>query len=277
MKKCSYCGKEYPDTENKCAADGNDLVALERAQPPRLPGQPIIKRRNYYAIASLTCAIIGFFVMGSNDTPTQFRVMTICAPLVGILAVALGICGLHHSRVLRAGRVPAIIGIILGCVVVSTISLPVLKAEQQAVHRQSAKRLVGRPAPGFTLSQATDSSSITDKSLKGSVYILAFWPSPDAFPGLENLYQKHKTEGLKVYAVIPSHVRQNIADFVRTQRITVPILVDSDKGDVPATYFVPAGVEAVLVGKDGTVISVFFTASYTGEIEDAVKNALSGR
>lgn len=43
MKKCSYCGQEYPDNVSTCAKDGTELVwvsTLKAAPPPPPPPPP---------------------------------------------------------------------------------------------------------------------------------------------------------------------------------------------------------------------------------------------
>jgi hypothetical protein len=59
MKKCTYCGKEYPDTDTTCAADGNSLVTLEPPQPPSLADQrKATFKRNGWILLAIFLALV---------------------------------------------------------------------------------------------------------------------------------------------------------------------------------------------------------------------------
>jgi hypothetical protein len=62
MKKCTYCGNEYPDDVVICPVDQNGLVAVEVAPPPIYPKQHtiVIKRftvGSLFKIVSIGCGI----------------------------------------------------------------------------------------------------------------------------------------------------------------------------------------------------------------------------
>jgi len=60
MKKCSYCGKEYPDDASVCEIDGYPLQAVVAAGPPPMSeGQPI-----FFPVSPLKLVVMSTVTLG---------------------------------------------------------------------------------------------------------------------------------------------------------------------------------------------------------------------
>jgi len=63
MKKCSYCGKEYPDTATVCDIDAHPLVEPNAPAPPRreykrLPGRGMqVEGNRWLAVSRALCTV----------------------------------------------------------------------------------------------------------------------------------------------------------------------------------------------------------------------------
>ena len=60
MKKCPYCGKEYPDDATVCELDANPLVAIGRANAALLPTVKMTRLDKLFANSS------GIFFWGAD-------------------------------------------------------------------------------------------------------------------------------------------------------------------------------------------------------------------
>ena len=196
--------------------------------------------------------------------------------LFGIVTVSLGIGGFRRAKTLRRGRGMASTCIVLGgFALVSSFLMPVLNAQRESAMRHVAESLVGQTSPPFTFGgQDGGSVFVTDTTLRGTGYILDFRPGPDSFPKLDQLYQKHKDDGLRVFAVYPEDIGKKVNEFVHSRGFGVYVLTYSNYDALPAPYRV-SGPETVVVGRDGSIIKVLFDANYEGEIEDSVRAALT--
>ncbi len=102
---CMRCGAPSPAEACFCSACGQPLgVAPPAAEPlsSDLPFRSMIPLENPQALIAYYLGV--------------FSVVPCLAPVLGVPAVVLGIIGLKRSRELRAGRVHAWIGIVLGSV-----------------------------------------------------------------------------------------------------------------------------------------------------------------
>jgi thiol-disulfide isomerase/thioredoxin len=161
-------------------------------------------------------------------------------------------------------------------------------------------RLTGQPAPelrdikGW---QNTDPLTLAD--LRGKVVLLDFWgywcgPCIVAMPGLMDLYDQYRDEGLEIIAVHDDSV-ESIAEMqeklepIREQHwngrdLPFPIALAgggdtrirgtarTTRGATPADYGIQSWPTAVLIARDGTVIGQFETRN--PEIHQHIQNAL---
>jgi hypothetical protein len=158
-------------------------------------------------------------------------------------------------------------------------------AARESATRNVARRLVGQTTPHFTFSGADD-PLVTDSTLKGSVYVLDFWPSIKSLTGLDRFCQKHSNDGLKVFAVFPEHIPngfgafqlpipsgQSVMQFVNSRSVCIHVVTYGGDWNFPEFSISDAtGHETVVIGRDGKIIKVLFDTNYEGEIEDAVLN-----
>lgn len=64
MKKCTYCGKEYPDNATECAIDSSPLVPVIPPIPPTNPSHQTTEKQTGQAIASLVLGILSVSCFG---------------------------------------------------------------------------------------------------------------------------------------------------------------------------------------------------------------------
>ena len=270
---CEQCGGYYRiEVEQQCPTHGTTLV--NRIVPKAQLAALASKKPNYFATASLICAIVSIFVSGSATSVDQWQFF-VGSGLVGIVAILLGITGVSRAKKLRSGRGIAIAGIVVGTLSAFQILMPVVDTARQAAMQSAAKGLVGLPVPPFTLKRSDDGASVSSTSLSGSVYLLDFGPSPDSLLKLDAFAKKYKGDGFMAFAVVSESAANGASAFARANRLDIPILPADETGDVAEAFHARYNAETVLVGRDGYVLGVFFGATYTGEIEDAVKSALT--
>jgi len=112
-------------------------------------------------------------------------------------------------------------------------------------------KVVGNPAPGFTLQSVNTKGSVSLSSLEGQVVIVDFWgtfcePCKKSFPKLQDLYGKYKSSGLVIVGVSEDDEKDGIAAFAGTYGAKFPLVWDETKsvagkwnpGSMPATFIV---------------------------------------
>jgi thiol-disulfide isomerase/thioredoxin len=121
-------------------------------------------------------------------------------------------------------------------------------------------------AEDFTLANL-DGSKASLSSFKGKVVFLSFWatwcgPCKQELPSIEALYQKLSSRGLVVLAVDIAEEKGKVAQFVKANSLTFPILLDGNASvgsswganSIPTNYLLDRSgrVIARIVGFDGT-------------------------
>ena len=123
-------------------------------------------------------------------------------------------------------------------------------------------------APNFSLPTIND-SIYTLEELRGKVVILNFWatwcgPCRLEIPDFNELYKKHKDNGLEILGISISDTKKALKNFTKAYKVDYPILFDSPQnmGKITRKY---GGVYAVptsyIIGRKGNII-----ASYPGAI-----------
>lgn len=236
--------------------------------PPTAP----VKQPNPLAGWSLVIAIVGGGIVGSAKTEVELDTRGLIGGAVGIIALVLAIIAVRKAKVLRRGRGLAIAGIVVGCLVGINVLHQPLRAAREGAHRRAATGLVGRVAPSFSLS-GTDGKAVTDASLKGSAYVLAFSPPPEALTTIDATCKKYKGDGVKVFAVFPAQYGGQVASFIKSNGLSIPVLTDTDDRACGAQYYAFGTPETVLVGRDGTIAKVLFGTDIQADLDQALAAA----
>jgi len=126
-------------------------------------------------------------------------------------------------------------------------------------NRDQQSPLTGRPAPDFALKDL-DGRVVRLADLRGSVVLLDFWatwcpPCRASLPGIAAIHKEKSPAGLKVFAVNLREDRGKIAQFLRENKLDLPVLMDED-GAAAGAYGITAIPATVLIGKDGVVRTV---------------------
>lgn len=97
MKRCTKCGKDYPDEATACAIDGQPLAAISPTPPPSQgesaavrPGSPIVRAAIVSGVIFLLGVLrIAAFARGQSDPPI-FKMLAIvlmaCVVAIGVVA-----------------------------------------------------------------------------------------------------------------------------------------------------------------------------------------------
>ena len=93
---------------------------------------------------------------------------------------------------------------------------------------------------------------------------------------IEELHRKWKDRGLAVVAINIQESRDTVAKWVRSSKLTVPVLLDPD-GAVTQRYRVTATPTVFVVNRDGQVIGLAQgTKAWTSDRGQALIEALVG-
>jgi thiol-disulfide isomerase/thioredoxin len=116
-----------------------------------------------------------------------------------------------------------------------------------------------RPIVDFTL-PLLDGNTVQLSGLHGKVVFLNFWatwcpPCRAEMPSMEALYQHFKGKGLEFLAVDIMEDRDEVADFVNTNKFSFPIAVDTD-GRASGNYSTGYVPTTFIIDKDGAIIAV---------------------
>ncbi len=103
-----------------------------------------------------------------------------------------------------------------------------------------------------------DGGAVKLSSLRGSVVLLNFWatwcpPCRAEIPSLESFYGKLKAKGLRVLAVDVAEDTAKVADFVKSNKMDVTVLLDAT-GEIGQTYGAQAIPVTYIVAKDGSIL-----------------------
>jgi hypothetical protein len=101
MKKCTYCGKEYPDEATVCQLDQQPLVDPAAPKPSRIKeifvidARPSVAAGVFAIILGLVCLVSGIFLLAFTHPKDGSALSGIG---FGIIGLSVGI------RILKAAR-----------------------------------------------------------------------------------------------------------------------------------------------------------------------------
>ena len=131
-------------------------------------------------------------------------------------------------------------------------------------------RLVGKPAPGFSLG-TVNGPQVELQDQKGKVVLLDFWatwcgPCQESLPHTQKLSADKDLadRGLIVWAVNDAEDKDTVDKFLTQNDYTLNVPLDSN-GSVMSDYDVRGIPTLVIIGRDQTVKSVFVGYDPNGE------------
>jgi thiol-disulfide isomerase/thioredoxin/outer membrane lipoprotein-sorting protein len=114
-------------------------------------------------------------------------------------------------------------------------------------------------APDFQLNDA-EGKPVTLAGLKGSIVLLDFWgtwciPCQKAAPKIEELHQKYKDRGVKVYGLaVREGNDQNPINYMKEHNLTYGLLLKADS--VARLFRVRLFPTYILIGRDGSIAHI---------------------
>ncbi|KPJ93319.1 MAG: redoxin [Gammaproteobacteria bacterium SG8_11] len=111
-------------------------------------------------------------------------------------------------------------------------------------------------APDFTL-KSLKGSNLKLSEFRGDVVVINFWaswcgPCRQEMPALNDLYLKHRDQGLTLLGVNVEKNASKAANMIRDLRVVYPVLFDSN-GEVSKLYKVEDMPSTVFVDRDGNI------------------------
>jgi peroxiredoxin len=137
---------------------------------------------------------------------------------------------------------------------------------------------VGKPAPDFT-AESLDGRTLTLSDLQGSTVAINFWatwcvPCTVEMPALESAALRYANQGLVVLPVNAGESPDKVQDFMETNGLTLPALLDPD-GDILDLYAIRYFPTTIWVDADGIVRAEHF-GPLTNEQIDQYVTELTG-
>lgn len=133
-----------------------------------------------------------------------------------------------------------------------------------------------RAMPAFDLKDTSGASYNAD-AFKGKVVLVDFWatwcvPCRAVKDSLEEIYAKHKADGLLFLSVDTDETKKPLDKFLKQNAFSNPVLYDNKR--TYAAWHVTS-IPAVFLVKDGQIISQWVGAVDKAVFEDAVEKALA--
>ncbi|MES2889826.1 MAG: TlpA disulfide reductase family protein [Pseudomonadota bacterium] len=118
---------------------------------------------------------------------------------------------------------------------------------------------VGAVPPDVELTGATGLPAKLS-GLKGKVVYVDFWaswcgPCKQSFPWMNEMHKKHSAQGLQIVAVNVDARREDANAFLKDAPAQFAVAFDP-KGEAAKRFAIKGMPTAVLIGKDGNVLSV---------------------
>lgn len=156
--------------------------------------------------------------------------------------------------------------------------IPPAGAKQQP----SPPTLLNAAPPAFTLN-TLDGSAVSSDSFKGHITVLDFWatwcvPCRASLPHLQSLYKKYSPAGVNFYAIDSGEPTADVANFVKTTNLQIPVLLDSDQKISGQFGTIDAGIPMTfIIGRDGVIQQIYLGLQPESEIAAAIDSALADK
>jgi cytochrome c biogenesis protein CcmG, thiol:disulfide interchange protein DsbE len=147
--------------------------------------------------------------------------------------------------------------------------------------RSSHSRLVGAPAPTFTLPVLDPEQSgnrLGLRDLRGKAVVLDFWaswcgPCRQQMPIIDRLVERYEKQGLVVVGVNTDDDERQALEFLRSRSNAYASVFDETR-EVSATYEVRVLPTLVVIDRQGIVLEVRSGVLREDELEELVRRAL---
>jgi len=122
---------------------------------------------------------------------------------------------------------------------------------------ESSVALTGKLAPDFHL-QNLDGQSVSLSDFRGKTVLINFWttwcpPCRYEMPFLQEIYDEWSDRGLMVLAVDIGERPAKVKEFVRSNNLTLPVLLDTER-DTVQKYVISAYPTTFFIDKDGIIL-----------------------
>jgi len=135
-------------------------------------------------------------------------------------------------------------------------------------------------APDFVLGKTASKKTVYLSSYKGRVVYLDFWaswcvPCLKSFPWMNEMHNKYKNKGVKIFAVNMDENREDAKQFLKDNPVDFPILYDPE-GKIAEQYGVQAMPSSYFIDKKGNLAKtkLGFKLKDTEKMEQVIKSLL---
>jgi thiol-disulfide isomerase/thioredoxin len=143
------------------------------------------------------------------------------------------------------------------------------EAEAVLRKRKFKAEFANKPAPALDGGKWFNTPApLSLEGLKGKVVLLDFWgkwcgPCVAKLPLSEQLYEKHKSQGLVVIGVHSASDHEALDEFLKKKAVTFPVVIDS--GKTATRYFIEFWPTYFLIDRSGKPVSGFTSDPPTAE------------
>jgi peroxiredoxin len=142
----------------------------------------------------------------------------------------------------------------------------------------AVKLNTGDTAPSFTTTALNKATVSFPGDLRGKVTVIRFWADwcrycENEMKAIEQVWQRHRGEGLEVLAVNAGQDATAIAAFIKKIGVTYPALLDENTA-IAKQYGVIALPTTFFVGKDGKIRSKMLGETDEATFERIAKELL---
>ena len=138
---------------------------------------------------------------------------------------------------------------------------PNLQGNADGISPLNSDKIISSKAPDFILKDL-NGKTVSLSAFRGKVVLLNFWatwcpPCRAEMPSLNKLYNMLKPRGLEVVAVSTDRSISDIKDFIKSHRVSFPILFDSDRSGAKQ-YRVFSMPTTFLIDRKGMIVEKFY-------------------